>query len=129
MYTFDIAIMSKDHMKGFYHVAQETLLNIMWQPTWERNLKKNRYTYGLPRWRSGKESTRQGRRHKRLFRFLGREDPLEEEMAAHSSILVWKNSMARGAWWAAVLGSQKSLTRLSTDTCVCITESLLYTWG
>ena len=29
MYTFDITIMSKDHMKGFYRVAQETLLNIM----------------------------------------------------------------------------------------------------
>ena len=24
------------------------------------------------------------------FRSLGREDPLEEEMAAHSSILAWK---------------------------------------
>ena len=25
--------------------------------------------------------------------FLGQEDPLEEEMANHSSILAWKNSM------------------------------------
>ena len=48
-------------------------------------------------------------------------------MAAHSSILVWKNSMDRGAWWAAVLGSQKSLTELSTDTCISITETLCYT--
>ena len=32
---------------------------------------------------------------------LGWEDPLEEEMATHSSILAWK-SMDRGAWWATV---------------------------
>ena len=29
---------------------------------------------------------------------LGGEDPLEEEMATHSSILAWKNPMDRGAW-------------------------------
>ena len=33
---------------------------------------------------------------------LGEEDPLEEGMATHSSILAWKNSMDRGAWWATV---------------------------
>ena len=31
---------------------------------------------------------------------LGQEDPLEEEIATHSSILAWENSMDRGAWWA-----------------------------
>ena len=30
-------------------------------------------------------------------RFLGREDPLEKEMAIHSSTLTWKNPMDRGA--------------------------------
>ena len=35
---------------------------------------------------------------------LGQEDPLEEEMANHSSILAWENSMDRGAWWATVHG-------------------------
>ena len=25
-----------------------------------------------------------------------------EEIAAHSSILTWKNSMDKGAWWATV---------------------------
>ena len=29
---------------------------------------------------------------------LGWEDPLEKEMATHSSILAWKNLMDRGAW-------------------------------
>ena len=31
-------------------------------------------------------------------RSLGQEDPLEEEMATHSSILAWKNAMDGGAW-------------------------------
>ena len=31
----------------------------------------------------------------------GSEDPLEGEMATHSSILAWKNPMDRGAWQAA----------------------------
>ena len=35
---------------------------------------------------------------------LGREDPLEEEMAIHSSILAWKNPMDRGVWGATVHG-------------------------
>ena len=42
---------------------------------------------GLPRWLSGKESACQCRRHTR-HRF--EEDPLEEEMATHSSILAWQ---------------------------------------
>ena len=29
---------------------------------------------------------------------LGREDPLEEEMATHSSLLAWRIPMDRGAW-------------------------------
>ena len=43
---------------------------------------------------------------------LGWEDPLEKEMASHSSILVG-NSMDRGAWGATVYGAAKSQTRLS----------------
>ena len=35
-------------------------------------------------------------------RSLGWEDPLEESMATHSSILVLENPIDRGAWWAAV---------------------------
>ena len=29
---------------------------------------------------------------------LGWEDPLEEGMATHSSILAWRNPMVTGAW-------------------------------
>ena len=44
---------------------------------------------------------------------LGQEDPLEKEMAIHSSILAWENPMDRGAWWATVHGAAKSQTQLS----------------
>ena len=44
---------------------------------------------------------------------LGREDPLEEGMAAHSSILAWRILMDGGAWWATVHGVEKSQTWLS----------------
>ena len=46
-----------------------------------------------------------------IAQFLGQEDPLEKEMATHSSILAWK-TMDRGAWWAIVLGVAKSQPRL-----------------
>ena len=41
---------------------------------------------------------------------LGWEDPLEEGMATHSSILVGENPMDREAWQAIVLGVAKSRT-------------------
>ena len=33
---------------------------------------------------------------------LGWEDPLEKDLATHSSILAWRISMERGASWATV---------------------------
>ena len=45
-------------------------------------------------------------------RFLGWEDPLEEGMATHSSILAWRIPMDQGAWWATVHRVPKSQTRL-----------------
>ena len=37
-------------------------------------------------------------------RSLDWEDTLEEDIAAHSSILAWRISTDRGAWWATVHG-------------------------
>ena len=47
---------------------------------------------------------------------LDLEDPLEEDMATHSSILAWKIPVDRGAWRAAVHGvTELDMTeRLST---------------
>ena len=39
--------------------------------------------------------------------FLGWEDPLEEEMATHSSILAWRNPMDRGVWQLQSMRSQR----------------------
>ena len=44
---------------------------------------------------------------------LGWEDPLEEGMVTHSSILAWRIPMDRGAWQAAAYGVERSPTRLS----------------
>ena len=43
-------------------------------------------------------------------RSLSWDDPLEEGLAVHSSILAWRIPMDRGAWWAPVHGVAKSWT-------------------
>ena len=63
--------------------------------------------------------------------YLRWEDPLEKEMATHSSILTWEIPLDRGAWWATVCKVTKSWTWLSNWTTVniCFTMSckfLLY---
>ena len=54
---------------------------------------------------------------------LGQEYLLEEEMAAHSSILAWGNRMDRGAWRATVHGVVRSRTRVSDSTYDCYTKT------
>ena len=48
-----------------------------------------------------------------LVQFLGQEDPLEEGMATHSSVLAWRIPMDKGAQQATVHVVTKSQTRLS----------------
>ena len=45
-------------------------------------------------------------------RSLGGEDPLEEGMATHSSILAWRIPTDGEARWATVHGVEKSQTQL-----------------
>ena len=45
-----------------------------------------------------------------LVRYLGLEDPLEEGMATHSSIVAWRIPIDRGAWRVAVQGVTASNT-------------------
>ena len=56
-------------------------------------------------------------------RSLGWEDPLEEEMATHSSILAWRIPWTEepGGLWSMELHSQ---TRLSTHTHYCPNSSI-----
>ena len=49
-------------------------------------------------------------------RSLGWEDPLEEEMATHSSVLHWRIPMDRGAWRATVHGVAESDTTEGLST-------------
>ena len=59
---------------------------------------------------------------------LGWEDPVEEGMATHSSILVWRIPIDRGAWWAIVHGIVESYTseRLSTHIFISIIIRAFY---
>ena len=59
-------------------------------------------------------------------RSLGWQDPLEEGMATHHSILAWRIPMDRGAWWATFHGVAESDTtkRLITTQCLCIHVTL-----
>ena len=46
---------------------------------------------------------------KTWVRSLGWEDPLEEDMATHSSIPAWRIPMDGGAWWGLQsMGSQRA---------------------
>ena len=51
---------------------------------------------------------------------LGWEDPLEESMTAHASILAWRIPMDRGAWWntvhAITVGGLQSMQSQSDTT-------------
>ena len=53
---------------------------------------------GFPGGSDGKESPMQ----ETWVQSLGWEDLQEDGMATHSSILAWRISMDRGAWWATV---------------------------
>ena len=81
---------------------------------------------GFPSGTSGKEPICQSRRHEMRVWFLGREDPLEEPVATHSSILTWRIPMDRGAWWAIVYRVAKSWTWLSDLPRTCMEKGLAF---
>ena len=63
---------------------------------------------GLPQWLSGKESMQE-----MWVQSLGAEDPLEKEMAIHSSILAWRIPWTEEPGELQTMGSQRvSRTRL-----------------
>ena len=62
--------------------------------------------HGFPKWLSGKESAWQ----ETPVPTLGQEDPLEKEMAAHSSILAWKIPWSEEPGELQSMGLQKSWT-------------------
>ena len=52
--------------------------------------------------------------------FLGREDPLEKEMATHSSILAWEISWTEEPGGLQSMGSQRVRHDLATETITTI---------
>ena len=77
------------------------------------NLSETPQALGFLGGTSGKEPACQCKKYKRLgFDPWVRDDPLEEGMATHSSILALRIPMDRGAWWAVVPRFTKSWTRL-----------------
>ena len=63
---------------------------------------------GFPGGASDKEPVFQCRRHKRCgFDLLGQEDPLEEGMTAHSSILPWRIPWSEEPGGPQSMGSQR----------------------
>ena len=69
-----------------------------------------RYVYilGLPCGSAVKNQPAMQEPQDTWVRSLNREDPLEDRMATHSSILAWKIPMDRGVWWATVHGVTQS---------------------
>ena len=71
---------------------------------WRKEWQATPVFLGFPGGSDGKESVCNA---ETWVRSLGWEDPLEKGMATHSSILAWRISMDRGAWWLQSMGSQR----------------------
>ena len=77
-------------------------------PGWETEI------LGLSRWLSGKKSAFFEGRDLKQVKSLGWEDPLEKEMATHSSTLAWEITLTEESGrLQSVYGVAKSWTRLS----------------
>ena len=76
---------------------------------------RGQHGQGLPRWLSGKESACNVETQETQVHFLGQEDPLEEEMAIHSSILAWKIPWTEEPGGLQSLGLQRVRHDLATE--------------
>ena len=96
-----------------------------WRRGWFQGVRICRVLWALTAWSTVTpfKGSLVAQRAKRLpatretwVRSLGGEDPLEKEVATHSSILAWKNPVDRGAWRAPVHGVARSRIQLSDFT-------------
>ena len=85
---------------------------LMYNPVMKTNgkLKEEEYSWatGLPQWLSNKESTAVQETQDMWIRSLDLEDPLEEGMATHSSILAWRIPWTEEPWEGQGLREAKS---------------------
>ena len=75
---------------------------------------------GSPGGASGKEPMYQGRRQETWVQSLGQEDPLEEGIATHSSILAWRILWAEEPGRLQSIGSRRvgRLKQLNMNACI-----------
>ena len=78
---------------------------------------------GLPQWLNGKESTRNAEPQETWVQSLGREDPLEKEMATHSSILAWKSHGQRSLVGNSPWGHKRAGHDLATKQQLYLNDS------
>ena len=71
-------------------------------------LVQHGYTDGLPMWLSGKESAAVHETQEMWVGSLDQEDPLEKEMATHSSILAWEIPGTEEPGGLQSMGSQRA---------------------
>ena len=88
------------------------------------NIYEGPYTYQT--FPGGSDSTNPPAMWETWIQSLGWEDPLEEDMATHSSILAWKIPMDRGSWQVRVHRIAKIWTRLSDQAqcSVCLPRTV-----
>ena len=72
--------------------------------------------YGVPRWLSDRLHLLMQEMKEMHFESLGREDPLKEEIATHSSVLAWRIP------WREETGGLQSmgLQRVSMHACISV---------
>ena len=87
---------------------------------WRRDRLLTPVFLGFSSGSDGKESACNARDQ---FQSPGWEDPLEETMATHYSILPWRIPVDRGAWQATVDGAAKSRTQLTM--CVSLSTAVV----
>ena len=78
---------------------------------WRRDRLPIPVFWGFPGGSDGKEPTCM---QETLVPSLGREDPMEEGMTTHSSMVAWRIPIDRGAWWAT-LGQSTGSQRVRHD--------------
>ena len=74
------------------------------------------FSKGFPSWLGGKESPANAGNARDTVISLGWEDPLEEEMTTHSSILSWENPMERSPVGYSPWGHRESDTTEQLST-------------
>ena len=110
-----------------YCGAQGSLLRAPWWPKWEWNLEKREYMYIYRASLVAQMVKHLPAMKETWVQSLGREDPLEKEIAAHSSILAWRSPRTEEPDRLESMGyTESDMTEWLTHACIHIADSLCY---